>query len=118
MIAIKTSPFARAFAAAALLGSVAVAQPSLAASNSNAMDSSDMSAQSSGSAMSAKKAPSPAEMKQHVEERIKQLHAKLNITSDQESTWKDFAQAMRDNETAMGSAIGARYENAEDDERR
>ena len=52
------------------------------------------------------------DMGQRVEERIKTLHAKLNITPDQESAWGGVAQAMRDSETNISSLIKARHENS------
>jgi hypothetical protein len=55
---------------------------------------------------------SPEEMKQHVETRIKTLHAKLNITPEQEAAWGEVAQAMRDNETTISGYIQERQENA------
>lgn len=42
---------------------------------------------------------------EHIEQRITRLHDQLKITSAQESTWKDFAQVMRDNATAMHERI-------------
>jgi len=47
-------------------------------------------------------------MGQHVEARIKTLHDKLNITSDQEEAWANVASAMRDNETAFKAMIDER----------
>jgi len=41
----------------------------------------------------------------NVEQRIKQLHAELKITPDQESKWNSVAQAMRDNEANMEKLI-------------
>lgn len=52
---------------------------------------------------------SPEEMREHVEERIKNLHAKLGITQDQEKEWSDVAQAMRDSEANVATQIQARH---------
>jgi len=49
-------------------------------------------------------------MAQHVEDRIKTLHDKLDITSTQEAKWGDVAQAMRDNETTISQLIQARHQ--------
>ena len=40
-----------------------------------------------------------------IEQRIKQLHADLKITQDQESKWNSVAQAMRDNASNMDKLI-------------
>jgi translation initiation factor 2 beta subunit (eIF-2beta)/eIF-5 len=55
---------------------------------------------------------SPAEMKEHVEERIKSLHSKLMITREQEPEWNDVAQAMRDSEASVSMLIKERHENS------
>ncbi len=57
-------------------------------------------------------AHSPEGMQQHVEERIKTLHAKLGISKDQETQWADVAQAMRDSEANVSSLIQERHKNA------
>ncbi len=54
----------------------------------------------------------PEEMRQHVEERIKTLHAKLMVTPEQEAQWSDVAQAMRDSEANVSSLIQERHKNA------
>jgi periplasmic protein CpxP/Spy len=46
-----------------------------------------------------------------VEVRIKELHAALNITPEQEGAWNDVAQVMRDNAKTMDTLVTAR-ENA------
>lgn len=58
------------------------------------------------------KGHSPEEMRMHVEERIKNLHAKLGITKEQEPQWNDVAQAMRDSEANVSGLIQERHENA------
>ena len=47
-----------------------------------------------------------------VEARIKELHAKLNITQAQEGIWTNVTQVMRDNAQAMDALIKARADNA------
>jgi len=48
----------------------------------------------------------------HVEARIKELHALLNITPAQEELWNNVAQVMRDNAKTMDALITAKSENA------
>jgi hypothetical protein len=61
-----------------------------------------------------KKAHSPQAMAHNLEERIKTLHDKLGITSDQEAKWSVVAQTMRDNEAAIAALMESRRKNAED----
>ena len=53
---------------------------------------------------------SPRAMARHVEERIKTLREKLNITSEQEEKWNEVAQTMRNNEATIATLIKARHE--------
>ena len=48
----------------------------------------------------------------HVEARIKELHARLKITPEQEELWNKVTQVMRDNAKTMEALIKARSENA------
>ena len=48
----------------------------------------------------------------HVEARIKMLHARLEITPAQEEQWNSVTQVMRDNAKTMEALIKARSENA------
>ncbi len=57
---------------------------------------------------SAQRGADPAE---RVEARIKQLHAQLKITPDQEEQWNAFAQVMRENAQSMQSQIEQRQRN-------
>jgi periplasmic protein CpxP/Spy len=57
---------------------------------------------------------SPEAMARRVEERIKTLHDKLGITSEQEAKWGDVAQTMRNNEAAIAALIETRRNNAKD----
>ena len=50
----------------------------------------------------------------HVEKHIKDLHAKLGITKDQQSKFDDLAQAMRDQASTMYAARKERMEHAKD----
>jgi len=54
---------------------------------------------------------SPQAMQQHVEDRIRTLHAKLGITNSEEPKWNDVAQAMRDNEATLSQLIQERHQN-------
>jgi protein CpxP len=47
-----------------------------------------------------------------VEARIKELHAKLNITQAQEGRWTNVTQVMRDNAQTMDALIKVRADNA------
>lgn len=47
-----------------------------------------------------------------VDTRINSLHAKLQITADQESLWQPVAQVMRDNASTMDSLRQSRMTNA------
>jgi periplasmic protein CpxP/Spy len=51
------------------------------------------------------------DMEKHVEQRIKTLHDKLDITPAQEAKWNDVAQTMRSNEDAISQLMKQRYEN-------
>lgn len=84
--------------AVALLGTVAVAAPTLAQTDAAKTDA-------------AQTPPAKHDMKhhqdwsQHVEGRIADLHKKLQITSAQEELWGKVAQTMRDNATAMSDLV-------------
>jgi protein CpxP len=45
----------------------------------------------------------------HTEDRIRQLHAELNITPSEEELWGNVAQAMRDEATEMDEQIARRH---------
>jgi len=49
-------------------------------------------------------------MAARVDQHIKELHSKLQITSAQEPEWQKFAQTMRDNARKMDQAFGARID--------
>jgi hypothetical protein len=110
----------RLLAFTALFGSLLAAGPLHAADSSDS--DSDMD-QSQPAAPAPAPAPAPGgsmqmkghgsqTMQQHVETRIKTLHDKLKITSDQESKWNDVAQVMRDNESDISQQIDTRRQNA------
>jgi len=64
--------------------------------------------QAQPSAMTQVAAVSPGTMKETVEARIVSLHAALQITPDQEATWTNVAQTMRDNDATMQSMVAER----------
>jgi hypothetical protein len=49
-------------------------------------------------------------MEATVDQRIKELHAKLHITAAQEPAWQKFAQTMRENAQKMDQAFEARVD--------
>lgn len=105
-----SSPFARAFAAAALLGGLALTSPVYAASKPS---SSDVQSEDSTSMHAGKhKKMTPEEMAAQVETRIQNLHDKLKVTPEQENQWNDVAQAMRDSESNTRQLIMDRHQNA------
>jgi periplasmic protein CpxP/Spy len=99
----------RILTAAILVGSLAAVSPVYAA------DASAPAATPAAATTSAKHKhhEKQEDMAQKVEDRIKTLHAKLNITSTEEAAWSDVAQAMRDNEASIGTLIHERHKNAE-----
>ena len=52
-------------------------------------------------------------MAKHVETRIKTLHDKLGITSEQETKWSDVALTMRSNENVIVALIETRRKNVD-----
>ena len=87
---ITHKPLFASLASLTLVASMALAVPAYAQDDNDAMTA-------SAPAISAHKSM-PAS---HVEEHIKSLHDKLNITADQEDQWSAVAQTMRDNEKAI-----------------
>lgn len=57
-------------------------------------------------------AANPAAHEDRAEMRIKNMHAKLNITATQEAQWDKVAQIMRDDAKTMDSLTQARFDNA------
>jgi protein CpxP len=54
--------------------------------------------------------PASTKTSEGVEQRIKQLHAELKITPDQESKWNSVAQAMRDNASSMEKLVAEKQQ--------
>jgi periplasmic protein CpxP/Spy len=105
-----TNPAARWLAMATFLGTTVAASPLLAQTNSPA------TAQADGTQAAPPDAGKPAPRAKasrvdRTEARIKQLHDQLRITAAQEPQWDGVAQAMRDDATAMQSAIAQRRQN-------
>ncbi len=65
-------------------------------------------AEASPAAPSAKHRSHAPDTAARVEQRIKQLHSELGITSAEEVQWNQFAQVMRDNATAMDQKLNER----------
>lgn len=78
--------------AAALMGGLFLAQPAFA---------------DNGAAMK----PAASKGEEHVDKRIKELHEKLKITTDEQPQWDAFVKVMRENETAIHDLIEARHAN-------
>ncbi len=122
-----TKPAAYAVAAIMLLGSLAVATTSRA----DAVDQARLTAggtapsalilaqgtstQAPSTAAPSTMAPSGAAVtpvNSRIEARIKELHAKLKITKDQEEQWKAVTDVMRENAARMEQLVKARAEGA------
>jgi hypothetical protein len=93
---VKSAPFTRSLAIAALLGATFLVTPFAPA---RAADASTSPTQLSD-------APSPAvhstaARHETIEQRISSLHRSLKITPDEDANWNNVAQAMRDNESQM-----------------
>ncbi len=71
----------------------------------------DSRADSPAEASASTHAKPPAD---HSEARIKELHAKLQITAAEEALWGDVAQAMRDNGKAFRIALADRAGRSKD----
>jgi hypothetical protein len=117
---LSTYPAARGIPAAVLLATMALASPAGAASVDRGQDFMAVGklpayvilaeatlAKATGPATAVK--PSKVD---RVEARIKDLHAKLNITPAQEQQWNTVTQVMRDNAIKMDALTAARSENA------
>jgi periplasmic protein CpxP/Spy len=101
-----SAPFARSVAIAALLGATMLASPLTAARADTATDAAVQLAQAAAPQNPA--AAGATETKGvTVEQRIKDLHAALKITPDQDSKWNEVAQDMRENAAAMDKLIAA-----------
>src|SRR3984893_8802014 len=101
-----TAPFARSVAIAALMGATMLASPLNAARADTATNAAIRLAQAA--APQNRAAVGATETKgETVEQRIKDLHAALKITPDQDSKWNEVAQDMRENAAAMDKLIAA-----------
>jgi hypothetical protein len=98
------------FAAFCLVISALLAAPAFAADDST-KDRLSSSASTSTSASSSVRRMGDADAHaDRVEQRIRDLHARLQITAAQESDWSDVAQAMRDNAQQMDTLSKTRAE--------
>jgi hypothetical protein len=101
-----TAPFARSVAIAALMGTTMLASPLTAARADTVTNAAIQLAQAAAPQNPA--AAGATETKgETVEQRIKDLHAALKITPDQDSKWNEVAQDMRENAAAMDKLIAA-----------
>jgi len=101
-----TAPLARSVAIAALISAAMLASPFTAARADTAANAAIQLAQAAAPQNPA--AAGATETKgETVEQRIKDLHAALKITPDQDSKWNEVAQDMRENAAAMDNLIAA-----------
>jgi protein CpxP len=100
------APFARSVAIAALMGATMLASPLTDARADTATNAATQLAQAGGAQSPAGKGATEAKG-ETVEQRIKDLHAALKITADQETKWNEVAQDMRENAAAMDKLIAA-----------
>ena len=101
-----SAPFARSVAIAALMGATMLASPLTAARADTATNAAIQLAQAGGAQSPAGKGATEAKG-ETVEQRIKDLHAALKITPDQDSKWNEVAQDMRENAAAMDNLMAA-----------
>ena len=95
-----STPFARSFAIAALLGATMLVSPLTAARADSTTIATILLAQAAAPANPAAKGATEAKG-ETVDERITNLHSALKITPDEETNWTGVAQAMRKNATKM-----------------
>jgi periplasmic protein CpxP/Spy len=101
-----TAPLACSVAIAALMSATMLASPFTAARADTAANAAIQLAQAAAPQNPA--AAGATETKgETVEQRIKDLHAALKITPDQDSRWNGVAQDMRENAAAMDKLIAA-----------
>src|ERR1700674_1808924 len=101
-----TAPLARSVAIAALMTATMRASPFASARADTAANAAIQLAQAAAPQTPA--AAGATETKgQTVEQRIKDLHAALKITPNQDSKWNEVAQDMRENAAAMDKLIAA-----------
>jgi hypothetical protein len=100
------APLARSVAITALMSATMLASPFTAARADTAANAAIQLAQAAAPQNPA--AAGATETKgETVEQRIKDLHAALKITPDQDSKWNEVAQDMRENAAAMDKLIAA-----------
>ena len=95
--------FTRTASFATMLGAIAFASPSFAASGdlSGPNPAQEIIAQASTSEGAGAMSPASTASESPVEAHIKELHKKLHITAAQDAQWNALAQVMRDNAKAM-----------------
>jgi hypothetical protein len=101
-----SAPLMRSVAIAALMGASTLANPLSAARADSATSPAIQLAQAGAKNPAGAAATGATESKgKTVEQRITNLHAALKITPDQEAKWKEVAQDMRENATAMDKLV-------------
>jgi protein CpxP len=101
-----TASLARSVAFVALMSAPLVAATLTLA---HAQSTAPTHAPTAPSAANPANAPANAQS-EGVEQRIKQLHAELKITPDQDSKWNSVAQAMRDNASSMEKLVAEKQQ--------
>ncbi len=103
---VKSAPFVRSVAIAALMGATMLAGPLTAARADSATNAGVQLAQAA--AQQSRTAAVAIDTKgETVEQRITELHGSLQITTDQELKWNDVAQAMRENAANIEKLVAA-----------
>jgi hypothetical protein len=97
----KHSAYPFAYTAAALLATLALADPSRADSGVLVAQVSSTQAPAATRQGSGPETVAKTSADNPVETRIKELHAELKITPAQEGLWSNLSQVMRDNEKVM-----------------
>jgi len=101
-----SAPFARSVAIAVLMGATMLASPLTAARGDTATNAANQLAQAAAPQNPAATGATEGRG-ETVEQRIKDLHAALKITHDQDSQWNEVARDMRENAAAMDKLIAA-----------
>lgn len=100
-------PLARIAPFAALLGAAVFVSPILSA-HAEGLKVAPVTMAQAATPKPPVVAPMVADKPETVEARITDLHAKLQITTAEESKWRDVAKVMRDNAAAMDKLVTAK----------
>jgi protein CpxP len=102
-----TAPLARSVAIATLMSATMLASPFTAARADTAATAAAIQLAQAAVPQNPAAAGATETKGETVEQRIKDLHAALKITPDQDSKWNEVAQDMRENAAAMDKLIAA-----------